>query len=311
MAVPRSIDRPSVLQPLSKMRVFVHLARGFGATQWQARWKRGAIIGLNERLPYGYFWAEEDGCTVQHSEDHREGWLGKALRLAVRAFLGFDLIHAWRNRRGIFAAEIVWTGTESQALAVLLLLWRHRARPQVIAQTIWLLDNWPRLWPPKRWLYARLLGGAGVLTVHSDEGLKTARLLFPHRRVMTMPYGIKADEMICREHREAPRPIRILSAGTDRHRDWATLLAVMRDWPDAELRIVAPRLPGRLKPGANVTALVRQHERRIHRALSLGRYRRAGAEAEPARLGHYRGRGSNRARGAPGGGRWRRSQVLF
>src|SRR5262249_10294705 len=44
------------------IRAFVHLAHGFGAEQWQARWDRGETIGLNERLPYGYFWARQDGC---------------------------------------------------------------------------------------------------------------------------------------------------------------------------------------------------------------------------------------------------------
>src|SRR5215217_8244963 len=47
------------------IRVFVHLAHGFGAESWQARWSRGEIIGINERLPYGYFRAREDGCTVE------------------------------------------------------------------------------------------------------------------------------------------------------------------------------------------------------------------------------------------------------
>jgi glycosyltransferase involved in cell wall biosynthesis len=169
--------------------------------------------------------------------------------------LGFDLVHAWRNRRGIFAAEIVWTGTESQHLAVLFLLLGRspRVRPKVIAQSIWLFDIWPRLSAPKRWLYARLMANAALLTVHSDEGLKVARRLFPNQRTMTMLYGIRADQMTHREQRAAPRPIRIVSAGHDRHRDWATLLAALSDWPDAELRIVAPRLQRGLKPGANVT----------------------------------------------------------
>jgi hypothetical protein len=30
----------------------------------------------------------------------------------LRRIVGFDLIHAWRNRKGLFAADIVWTHTE-------------------------------------------------------------------------------------------------------------------------------------------------------------------------------------------------------
>jgi glycosyltransferase involved in cell wall biosynthesis len=237
------------------IRVFVHLARGFGASRWEARWQRGEIIGLNERLPYGYFRAQDGGCDVEYSEDRREGAFGATLRLATRLLLGFDLVHAWRNRRGVRAADIVWTGTESQYLAVLLLLrWRDpRDRPKVIAQSIWLFDIWPRVSTPKRLLYRSLIRDAAALTVHSEEGLKIARALFPQHRVLFMPYGITADDMVPPVRRAAHRPVRVLSAGSDRHRDWATLVAALRDRPDAELRIVAPRLPAGLKMGANVS----------------------------------------------------------
>ena len=89
------------------IRVFVHLAYGFGAAQWQAKWDRDEIIGVNDRLPYGYFWAADNGCAIEYSEDRRENPIGRLFRLGVRWFLGFDLIHAWHNRRGICAAEIV------------------------------------------------------------------------------------------------------------------------------------------------------------------------------------------------------------
>lgn len=236
------------------IRVFVHLARGFGAEQWRERWKRGEIIGLNECLPYGFFWAREEGCQVEYSEDQREGPFAAAVRVTVRLLLGFDFVHAWRNRGGIYAAEIVWTGTESQYLAVLLLLRgnRRRDQPKVIAQNVWLLDSWSQLLPIKRWLYRRLIAGAAVLTVHSDEGLRAARNLFPDKRSLLIPYGIKADEMVSPRRRRGHRPIRVLSAGNDRHRDWATLLVALRDNPDAELRIVTRSFPPRLKLGGNI-----------------------------------------------------------
>jgi glycosyltransferase involved in cell wall biosynthesis len=239
------------------IRVFVHLARGFGAAQWQARWKRGDIIGLNERLPYGFGLARHDGCVVEYSEDRCEGPLGAACRLGVRLVLGFDLVHAWRNRSGLRAAEIIWTGTESQYLAILLLLrwYRGKQRPKVIAQSIWLFDSWPRLSLFKRWLYRKLIADAAVLTVHSEAALKLANALFPRQRAIFMPFGIGTEEMMASRPCHAHRPIRVLSAGADRHRDWATLIAAIRDWPDAELRIVAPRLPARIKLGANVAVI--------------------------------------------------------
>ena len=237
------------------IRVFVHLAYGFGAAQWQAKCERGEIIGLNERLPYGYFWAEHEGCAIEYSEDRREGWISRALRLGIRLLLGFDFIHAWRNRRGIRNAGVVWTHTESQYLAVLLLLRGSRGsrRPKVIAQSVWLFDVWPRLCAARRWFYAKLIAGADVLTVHSPENLRVARALFPRQRSRIVPYGVKADGMVRRGRRAAHDPVRVLSLGSDRHRDWPTLVAALADWPGCELRIVTPRLDPELTQAKNVT----------------------------------------------------------
>ena len=253
-SAPPSISGAPARKPI---RGFVHLARGFGAAQWQAKWDRGEIIGLNERLPYGYFWAQQDGCLIEYSEDHPEGLLGAAFRLGVRLLLGFDFVHAWRNRHGIYAAEIVWTWHQVPVPSHTLVA-AHCSTPTSTlsyrhAQSVWLFDSWPRLSTLKRWLYRRLIADAAVLTVHSEEGLKVARALFPRQRSMFMPYGIRADDMVSPKQRIAHRLIRVLSAGSDRHRDWATLVAALRDRPDAELRIVAPRLPAGLKLGANVS----------------------------------------------------------
>jgi glycosyltransferase involved in cell wall biosynthesis/beta-glucanase (GH16 family) len=241
--------------PTLPIRVFVHLARGFGAQQWRAKWELGAIIGLNDPLPYGYAQAEAFGCTVEYSQDNPENLLGRTCRLALRLVLGFDVVHAWRNRHGIFAAEIVWTHTESQHLAVLLLLraFPLSRRPKVIAQSVWLFDSWSRLSPLKRWLYHRLLAEADAVTVLSPVNLSVAQSLFPLQRCQMMPYGIPAEKMI----RRAPRPIsgslQILSLGSDRHRDWRTLVDAVEKLPNCELRIVAPQLPPALTRGANVT----------------------------------------------------------
>jgi hypothetical protein len=103
------------------IKVFVHLAHGFGAQSWARRWKDGKILGVNDPLPYGYCRADTMGCAVRHSEDRHETALGKLFRLGIRAILGFDLIHAWRNFDGIRSADVVWTHTESQFLSILLL----------------------------------------------------------------------------------------------------------------------------------------------------------------------------------------------
>ena len=179
------------------IRVFVHLAHGFGAQRWEQRVRSGEVVGLNEHLPYGYFWAREDGCAVIYSEDKDETPPKRLLRMGVRWILGFDFIHAWRNRHGIFNADVVWTHTESQHLAILLLLLTDpkRQRPKVIAQSVWLFDRWPRFSPLRRLFYTWLLSRADVLTVHSPDNLQRARELFPRNRSELVLFGIRTDAM--------------------------------------------------------------------------------------------------------------------
>src|SRR5262245_52309491 len=105
------------------MHVFVHLAAGQDAEQWTQRWSAGTLIGINERKPYGYDRAEAHGCTVVYSRGNRaEALPEKSLRLGLRALLGFDLVHAWRNRDRILASDVVWTHTEAQHMGVLAVL---------------------------------------------------------------------------------------------------------------------------------------------------------------------------------------------
>jgi hypothetical protein len=111
-----SIDKYS-----KPIRIFVHLAKGFDARRWEERWAAGRIVGLNERLPYGYFRAAEDGCVVHYSEDKTKNKLEQLLGSWLISIVGVDILHAWRNRNGIYACNVVWAHTEIEYLAVLLL----------------------------------------------------------------------------------------------------------------------------------------------------------------------------------------------
>ncbi len=78
-----------------------------------------------------------------------------------------DLIHAYRNRKGIFSSEIVWTMEEVQYLAVLFLSMTIPVpgRPRLIGQTIWLIDRWSNLSRLRRRFYKLLIQRADRLTV--------------------------------------------------------------------------------------------------------------------------------------------------
>ena len=144
--------------------VFVHLGRGFGARQWGKRWAEGRIIGINERLPYGYFRAAADGCAIVYSEDKIENRLERFFRRGLAFIVGVDVVHAWRNRKGIYNSEIVWTHAEQQYLAVLILFrilfWKRR--PKLIAQSVRLFDRWQSLSSVRRWFYTKLIAKANI-----------------------------------------------------------------------------------------------------------------------------------------------------
>ena len=225
------------------IHAYVHVAHGFDAQRWRQRWESGELIGLNESSPYGYHRAHDHGVQVVFSHDAEEGTLAGLMRKGIRLVLGFDLLHAWRNRGRILAADVVWTHTESQHLGVAavlgLLARRSNAAPRLLAQSVWLFDRWDRLSPPRRTLYRKLLDQADVLTVLSPANRQVASELFPKTRVEFVPFGICADDMVEPSMRRTDGDIRVLAVGNDRHRDWSTLISALAGTESVDLRIVS------------------------------------------------------------------------
>jgi glycosyltransferase involved in cell wall biosynthesis len=241
------------------VKVFVLLGHDFGANSWEQKYARGIIPGLNDRLAYGYYRAAGDGWSVEYSQDRDEGRLTRLGRLGLRKLLGFDLIHVCRNRRGIFAADVVWTHTEIEHLGVLALfrlLRQRRRRPKLVANCVWLFDRWSRLSRAKRFLYRVLLQEASVVTTLSPENLKAARRLLPAVRCECVLWGIPNQEMKAPRRVVPGRPLRIASLGNDMHRDWPTFLAAFANLDRYEVRIGSSRIERKLLKGVrNVTAI--------------------------------------------------------
>jgi glycosyltransferase involved in cell wall biosynthesis len=248
-----SLDRirpaADAINEQARLRVFVHLANGYDALKWQANWRAGKVLGLNEEMPYGYHRAARHGCLVRYSRDYPEGRLHKALRYALRGLLGFDLLHAWRNREEIFGADVVWTHTESQLLSILFLfaVLRGRTKPKVIGQVIWLMDEWPRLGKARKRFYRLLLEKADVLTFLSPLNARIASEVFPDRRVAFVKFGINPDYWIPPKSSPDLNAIRVLSLGNDRHRDWKTLIEAVCDANNVDLHILTSKLKLRKK----------------------------------------------------------------
>lgn len=240
------------------IQVFVHLARGFGGASWNQQWKNGKILGINEPYPYGYHRAENMGCSVSYSEDLPESAPEKFFRLGIRAILGFDLIHAWRNFEKMRRADVIWTHTESQFLAIIL-LFRLRPgtrRPKLIAQSVWLFDHWGGFSVLKRRCLSRLIRQADILTFHSPKNLSVARRLFPDVRSELVLFGISADTKIPPALRPPKGSLTIVSLGNDPHRDWNLLIDAVRGQRDWSLKVASRKVkPSAIVDSTNVDIL--------------------------------------------------------
>jgi len=169
------------------------------------------------------------------------------MQRGLRRLLGFDFVHAWRNREGLWRSDVVWTHTEREYLAALTLWlckpWRRR--PKLIAQTIWLFDRWPTLSALRRAIYLRLMRRADLLTTLSPENLRVARRLFPDKRCELVRFGVEASALRPVSRLEFHDPIRIVSLGTDFHRDWDTLVEALGGWKPVSVRIAGLPKPNR------------------------------------------------------------------
>ena len=229
------------------MRVFVHLAYNKGLEAWRDEWANGSLVGINDPTPYGYGRAEHMYCDVEFSKAHTENFLGKSIRYIMRGLLGFDYVHALRQKRKISAADVVWTHTESQYLAVAAVM-RGRRRPRILAQTVWLFDRWSGISFLQKILYRKLISFVDVITVHSSHNLEIARKLFPNKHILLVPFGIPMENMtrpVAKTHDQ----FTVVAPGNDRHRDWATLIKACDMVPEARLIILSGSANRKLMTG--------------------------------------------------------------
>lgn len=224
------------------LNVFVHLAINKDAIAWREDWRSGRLIGVNEETPYGYGRAESMGCVVKFSRAMPEGILSKIVRLSLRVLTGFDLIHAYRQRSALLEADVVWTHTEAQFLAVAAVLSISKRRPKILGQSVWLFDRWKSLTLAHKILYRFLIRHVDILTVHSSENLTIAKKLFPHKKVVLVPFGIPSEQTITPVVRRN-ETFNILSIGNDRHRDWACLASAFDNLSHATLTIISGTAP--------------------------------------------------------------------
>ena len=232
-------------------RVHVHLDYRRSPEHWHERWRRGEVL---EEWPYGYQHAA-DCFPMSYSVDHAESRGVALLRRALVRGLGFDLIHAWRNRQDLARADVVWTHTERDHLAVGLLirLGILDQATKVVAQSVWLWDRWHQLSRWRRGLYYWLLKPLTVHTTHSRSNLLLARQVLGDA-VTLVPYGTYQLNQLPAPARPTGRKrLRVVAPGNDRDRDWATLAAAAERDHDLMITILSTRrIPTRVTLPPNV-----------------------------------------------------------
>jgi glycosyltransferase involved in cell wall biosynthesis len=187
--------------------------------------------GDNIGCLYGYHHAQSDAFALTYSQDARESKPVKLLRRALKAALGFDFIHTWRNRAEMLRSDVIWTHTEQEWLsAALMLLLSGRkagaeASPLLLAQSVWLLDKWPSYGILRSWLYRKLMSRADQLTTLASENAELCQRYFGCNATPLL-YGLNTQDFPVKTPTEwTPHtPIRIAAIGNDRDRDWETLI---------------------------------------------------------------------------------------
>jgi glycosyltransferase involved in cell wall biosynthesis len=221
----------------ARPRVAVLLGAQQDPQAWRQRHARGETL---DETPYGYERAARWADVVWARSGPEGRPASRRVADALAARLGFDLLHAWRNRRILFSADVIWTHTEREHLAVAVLqrLRFGRRRIPVIAQSVWLWDEWPRYGRLRRTFVAWLLRSHPVELVHSALNAAVSREEVPGRRVLQVPFGTQGVEPVEAPSAPAGRPV-VLALGNDRHRDWGLLAEVARALPDLDFHVAS------------------------------------------------------------------------
>ncbi|GAB3217297.1 glycosyltransferase [Kineococcus gypseus] len=220
----------------ARTSVLVFLGHGQDDEGWEERVRRGEA---NNPGPYGYAYAR-DRVDVAYATSRPEGPLGRTVRAGLKYLVGFDLVHAWDNRRAVRDADVVWTHTEKEhlALSALKLLGVLPTGKPVVAQSVWLWGWLPAARGPRRALTLRLLRLNQVHTVLAEDGARIGTRVLG-RPVHVVPYGVTPAEP-AGPRTPRPRPV-VIAPGNDKDRDWETLGRAARLCPEVDFVVLSRR----------------------------------------------------------------------
>lgn len=227
--------------PAERPLVYVHLDYGRSPETWLNAYKKGLVF---EQGPYGYHWTSP-WVRLTYSTDRPESKAFSLCRRGMKFLLGFDLIHAFHNRRHADAVDVIWTHTESEWLAdALLMKLGLMKRAPLVGQSVWLWDKWSKWSVMRQRIHRWLLEEVAVPTTLSPTNARFGSELIG-REVLFVPFGIEPTFDVPIKSPTSVDKVRVVAPGNDRDRDWATLQQVAKNNPDIEITVLSRRRQAR------------------------------------------------------------------
>ena len=217
--------------------IHVQLPHGMDAASYAERYREALEPDLS---PYGFHLASTVwGLDVSFSVDRLESAPQRWFRKSFIKLFGFDIFHALHNRKAISKSDAIWTMMESEWLSVGALVALGLVPPVIIVgNSVWLFENWNKLGFLRRFLFRILARKVSALTAHSWPNSITGSEALS-LKVGLMYFGISSKMFSPSQHEPKPgrQPIRIVSLGNDKTRDWPTLINAFGSDPRFEVEI--------------------------------------------------------------------------
>ncbi len=209
------------MDSLGRVNVFVLLRRNLDVDQWSEGFTKEENPDV---VPYGFHNAAALNCNISYSNPTPSRFFVRAATFVLK----FDVLHVLANWRRMRQADIVWTMTEIEFMAVRFLETLFLApKIPLIGQVIWLFSNWSNYGWLRRKLIMKLLRDTSIITVHSQSNLAIVKELVPEIDARLMRFGVSTESFPLSPPTGGSNsgPIRIFAPGGDKTRDWRALCA--------------------------------------------------------------------------------------
>jgi glycosyltransferase involved in cell wall biosynthesis len=206
-----------------------------------------------DESPWGFSKAANRGYQVKFSA----GKSRSLLERLVRRLTGFDLIHAWRERRNMAKADIILTHTENEYLAAAFVLRLCNIKPpRLQGNTLWMFNEWSQLDMFRKAIVRYCFPRVDVLTCNAVPNVAGGKTIIT-KPVVYVPYGISTESFpLIEPVLRLTGPI--LAVGNDKSRDWGAIELAAKANPKMPVRIASSVAPKTLSALNNV-ALAATH----------------------------------------------------